>query len=601
MKRVIALGLFALASMAACAFVFWPRVSARHAPMETPCAPGTVTPSVKVHNAPLTTIDHPPQVAPDADAWPRFLAACRGKEFSAAEQLLPSVVGLPVELRSELLAIPREQDWSETDAAALRKLAGSVLVVRDEREREVICSAALSEYEKCWPRLSVLNAHRTANMVIHVDGEPLNVPEREGLPAGDWLLVDALLAAMRGEATPLQQTQLLFEQAAAMSWTERTYFEPLLSGLVAALVVGAEAETRLLAAEFVESRNLTPRLCFELRLIVLGNSKAVRDFLKAIEPRHSKINEALRVALNEGLSSRELLELVVPYLESRFGSREAVTASIGPVLSWLNRLSPEDRWAFLSGATGLFEGSEPGSGLASIYFWFVEASRACRDSKELSRTIYEAFPDFSKSPRLVSSEDAQRLRAAILAHRAKVAGTNELLPIENLADLCDIAVECSSNLCEAVESLEILLTKRTLLEHCALRLCFARVIMRCRGRFPQELESDYVLRERLIRLSEMVLNVTLEELKARAHIQRDGLEELILLADQILALCALSPEIAVSSESAASIRKAVEEFEKECFDWQSNPPVIKPKYKFHLDPYTRVVARLKDSKLVPAR
>lgn len=598
MRRLLALGCIAALAFVASAVALWPRD--RSSPAAACCneswSPGAAFP----------VVSHLPDVAAPAradethsDTWPAFIGACRRKDFASAKKLAPAVNAAAIEGCADLLALPREFSWQEADARALRAVAAAVFSGHDEPGTENIRYTSLLEYERCWPAKGALDAARQSRVAGEVDAKPLDVPERAALLPGDWLFVDTIRL---GGTSPAAELRALLETAAKAEQSERPRYEPLLSALIHLLAGDAKHEAQQVAREYVAKPNLSARLRWELQVLALTDGVHLAAFLKAIEPKQSKIDAALREALKAGLTVEELLRIVIPYLESRFGGGEASHALFGPVASWIRNALAEQFEIFVSGASACFLEAAPGSGLAGIYVKLLNLGCSRRDIEQAGRALIEDLPEGARIKSVLPSERAAPLREAIVKHRERslewVKETE--LPAVSLAELCVLLVETSRNLSEAISELEQQLRGKRDIESDGLKQGFATVLMRCRAMFADELNNDWILRERLVRLAELVL--TEPRNGPRNFDSLWGSTDvcsLVVFADQLLAICGIPPQTALADPALFAIGQICERFRATCYEKGTNPPAVKPGYRRFVETFKRVEERMKDPKINP--
>ncbi len=598
MQRLLALGCLAALVLSASALVLWPRELRRPdvaQPQESPAA-----------NAPSLNVVQAPDVSNSTNAgkafgaaWPAFIEACRRKEFAIAKELAPKVKSFAAERCSDLLALPRDVTWDETQGKALRSVAGVVLAGHDEQSAHRIRATALLEYERCWPTKASLDEIRKSRVASEVNAKPIDVPEREALLHVDWLYVDVVRLGHNSRGTALRA---LLETAARTKESERACYEPLLSAWIQSTATELKSEAQQIAREFVDSPNLSLRLRWELRVLALADGANLNTFLKAIEPQHCRMGQALREALKAGLTVEELLRIVIPYLESRYGVDDARRELFGVVAGWIRNASAGQFAMFVSGACASFLEAERGGGLATLYLQMLSIGANRRDIDQTGRALIEELPEGARIKSVLPAEHAAAFREAISRHRERsLDGVSDTeLPHTSLVELCTMILESCSNLSEAISELERLVGGKRPVESDGLRLGFATVLMRCRALFLDELNNDWILRERLVRVAETVLLMPKEGRFAFDFFLRSYEQSaLLLLADQMLAICSIAPQTMLTEAGALAIIGICEAFKRVCYDKGTNPPVVKPGYKGYVDPFKRVEDRMKDPKICP--
>ena len=479
MRRLLALGVLATLALAACALFLWPRDQLRKDAASTKDLPKIAVPSPRVSESrsvpALSKVDdtHPA-------TWAEFIAACKRKDFSTANKLAVAATAAAIDGCADLLALPREFSWDVEEARALREVAVTVFSGHDEPGTMRIRQTALLEYVRCWPVITALDATRQRHVASEVAAKPIDVSDRAALLPGDWLFVDTVRL---GESSRAKELRALFEKAAKHEQNERPYYEPLLSALIRLHADDAKLEAQQIARDFVNQPSLSERLRWELRVLALANGTNLTSFLKAVEPRTSRIGPALRDALKDGLTVEELLRIVIPYLESRFGAGEARGDLIGAVASWIRNGSAGQFEMFVSGASVCFLDADPGTSLATVYLNMLNIGCVRRDIDQTGRALIEGVPEGARIKSVLPAEHAGAVREAIIRHRERSmeAAKDTELPQSPLAELCTIIVESCSSLSEAISDLERLVGSKRPIESDGLRQGFATVLMRCRA------------------------------------------------------------------------------------------------------------------------
>jgi hypothetical protein len=543
------------------------------------------------------------------DAWSLFAAAVRRKSFAEANELVEIVAELPLDKRLSLLETSRDIDMSMAEAKYFTTVLLALLRNQSAAETIQICDALIAEFEARWPGIDRLTDSRKTQYLACVEGKPNSVPERAGLVAVDIALVTVYLRVgesfPRGACNQHASVHYLFSKCVAEHWTSRAYLEPFLSAVIGIFRDRGDNGLSELAAAYESVEQLTPRLRWELHLHGQA-SQSMAELLSLLEEQSdpNDVIATLHAAFMAGVSVSDLIQILAPYLESRFGSRSAANYLTASMNSGLAQLPSEEWQKLATGAAEAFYSGDPASGITTVYFSIIRAAESVRRMKQLSGAAYHDVPDYSGATRILHSASNDRFRRALLEYwRVTAAGLGEgQLATNSPGSICLAAIESSATLEEAVDALESIVAScrrpdelRTLfLEH-------HFVLLACRGYYTEELHAERPIRRRLVALTETVIGVqpgTRQEpggqtAKGRAI---SG----ILLADQLLAICSIEAPILLSETSGAALRAIVDDFKTVAFVMEGELSVIRKSLRKHEAPYTRVLERVRDERLVPS-
>ncbi|MCA8916651.1 MAG: hypothetical protein KDB90_14760 [Planctomycetes bacterium] len=547
-----------------------------------------------------------PTRIPDGQAWSLFVSACRRKAFHDAQEIVPSVVSLSLETRLESLSLPNELGLDLREAQELLPVLRSLLRPLQSSDAERTCESLIEELEILWPATDSLLTPRQERYEEKVADKPMSVRERAALLPADLLLISLYLdfcpLLPSADQKPDSGVRRVLARAAETVWTKRPFLEPTISGMLGILSDRNTDGLGDLVAPYVELSELTPRLRWELRLISSPGGQISELLSRLGELNDSnEVMASIRAALKAGLTTEELLDILLPYLVSRFGTIRTTNYLNATLPMFVAAMTPQEIQALGKAIAASFCASDPGSDLAVAYFAAMYAGGMGRDIKQSGDAMYADSPDLSFMTRLFGDTGDDKLRRRLIEHWS--------VSISNLKDgeispntpggLCRAAIDASSSLDDAVDSIEAIVRACRTTEKQFLLLEFQSVLMRCRGRFPDQLASGYSLRHRLITVSETLLAVPKEKLTYKGQIARSRAASGLLLVDQLLAVCTMGQQIPVSLSTANALRDSVRVFEELAFQPDTEPPVLQQGLRKYEAPYERVRLRMEDEHVVP--
>lgn len=541
------------------------------------------------------------------ELWAAFLAACKAGSYSEARMFLDGATKAGLHLRLEFLPVCADDRLTVQSAREMLSMALELFANVTGQESEIIRNAIEDIVRATWPSAEAAAGIRRDRYKEQIEGRSLSVPERQGLVPGDLILValytDTLQSDFETDST-MSGLKRLLDIASEASLGERAFFEPFISGVLGLLWDRSMKDPlAAIVGKFVDARRLSQRLRWELRRLSSFGA-VIWDLLALVEEERSPdaVVKLLQGRLGDGLSDADVLDVLIPYLLSRFGSHRTSSCLSMAFLLDAKGLPASSRYNFIKGTEEKFLQAEIGSGAAETYLNFMMMLRHARDLDEYSLQIFSEVPQGSAAsasrPPVVPG-----VHMAIARHWRAVAarlGPDDL-SVNMPGRVCDALVDSAGSLQEAIAAIEEAVDAvRYDQQLRVLRMDFPTALMRFRLRFGDELKDDSVGRSRLVTVSERLLRLEMtDQMRRDLNQAPDFAASGVLLADQILALCVMGKVVSLSLDGGRSVRRCLEEFKSFCVDTSRVPPKIIRTWKYYEPCYQRVTDRSADDLLVP--